>query len=187
MPRETRIHPLDRLPHAVRRAHPAVLIAGAAALAAGVIAAVLVGVAALIGGPAPEVRTAAPAPAPVDTQTVSPQEAKAGTLPADGPAPDLPPFGVDAQSLLAEVRSHAVPIADADSARLVAVGDRAIARGQPDLTADDVAVSQDLKNNFPGWSGGQYSSAQRCLVEYAERVIARNNGTVPPDSLDDHN
>jgi hypothetical protein len=30
-----------------------------------------------------------------------------------------------------------------------------------------------------------YSDSTRCVAEYAERVIARNAGTVPPDS-DDH-
>lgn len=181
---DTKTHPLDRLPRSIRRAHPAALLAGAAALATGVIALVLLGVGALVGGGEPA--GAAPAPAAADTQTVSPQEAKAGVLPPDGPAPDQPPFGVDAQALLDEVRSHGVPLADTDSQKLVDVGDRAISRGQPDLTADDVAIGQDLKNNFPGWSDQQYTDAQRCLAEYAERVIARNNGTVPPDSADDH-
>ena len=151
-----------------------------------VIAAVLFGVAALIGGARSAPAAAGPAPAAVDTQTVSPQEAEKGTLPADGPAPDQPPFGVDARSLLTEVRSHSVPLADADSQKLVDVGDRAISRGQPDLSADDVAIGQDLRNGFPGWTDQQYTDAQRCLAEYAERVIARNNGTVPPDSVDDH-
>ena len=106
-------------------------------------------------------------------------------LPPDGPAPDQGPFGVDAQSLLDEVRSHSVPLADTDAQRLVDIGDRAIARGQPDLSAEDVAIDQDLRYNFPGWSDQQYTDARRCLAEYAERVIARNQGTVPPDS-DDH-
>ena len=122
---------------------------------------------------------------PVDTETVAPQEAKTGVAPPDGPAPDLPPFGVDAQALLDEVRSHQVPLTDADAPRLVEVGNRAIARGQADLTATDTAITQDVKNTFPGWSEQNYVDATRCVAEYAERVKARNEGTVPPDS-DDH-
>jgi hypothetical protein len=121
----------------------------------------------------------------VDTATVAPQEAKTGVAPPDGPAPDLPPFGVDAQALLEEVRSHQVPLSDADAPRLVEVGNRAIARGQADLTATDTAITQDVRNTFPGWSEQNYTDATRCVAEYAERVKARNDGTVPPDS-DDH-
>jgi hypothetical protein len=123
--------------------------------------------------------------APVDTETVAPQDAKTGVAAPDGPAPDLPPFGVDAQALLDEVRSHQIPLADADAPRLVEVGNRAIARGQADLTPTDTAISQDIRNTFPGWSDQHYTDATRCVAEYAERVKARNDGTVPPDS-DDH-
>ena len=130
---------------------------------------------------------ASPAPnnTPVDTATVAPQDAKTGVAPPDGAAPDLPPFGVDAQALLDEVRSHQIPLTDADAPRLVEVGNRAIARGQADLTATDTAISQDVQNTFPGWSEQNYADATRCIAEYAERVKARNDGTVPPDS-DDH-
>jgi hypothetical protein len=127
----------------------------------------------------------APSAAPVDTATVAPQDAKTGVAAPDGPAPDLPPFGVDAQALLDEVRSHQIPLADTDAPRLVEVGNRAIARGQADLTATDTAITQDVRNTFPGWSEQNYTDATRCLAEYAERVKARNDGTVPPDS-DDH-
>ena len=139
----------------------------------------------------PDAATAASGPnpaansAPVDTETVAPQDAKTGVAPPDGPAPDLPPFGVDAQALLDEVRSHQVPLTEADAPRLVEVGNRAIARGQADLTATDTAINQDVRNSFPGWSDQNYTDATRCLAEYAERVKARNDGTVPPDS-DDH-
>ena len=167
-----------RPPRSPRRAHRR--------LETGVIAMVLLGVGLLLGNADSAPAAPGPASAGVDTQTVSPQQAKAGVLPPDGPAPDQPPFGVDAQALLSEVRSHSVPLADTDSQRLVDVGDRAIARGQPDLSADDVAIDQDLRHSFPGWTDRQYADARRCLAEYAERVIARNNHTVPPDS-DDHN
>ena len=127
----------------------------------------------------------APSSAQVDTATVAPQDAKTGVAPPDGPAPDLPPFGVDAQALLDEVRSHQVALTDADAPRLVEVGNRAIARGQADLTATDTAIDQDVRNTFAGWSEQNYTDATRCVAEYAERVKARNDGTVPPDS-DDH-
>lgn len=103
--------------------------------------------------------------APVDTETVAPQDAKTGVAAPDGPAPDLPPFGVDAQALLDEVRSHQIPLADADAPQLVEVGNRAIARGQADLTPTDTAISQDIRNTFPGWSDQEYIDATRCVAE----------------------
>ena len=53
-------------------------------------------------------------------------------------------------ALLDEVRSHQIPLADTDAPQLVEVGNRAIARGQADLTATDTAITQDVRNTSPG-------------------------------------
>ena len=73
----------------------------------------------------------------------------------------------------------------ADQQKLIDIGNRAVARDTPDLQATDPQIRSDLQATFPGWSEQNYVDARRCAAEYAERLIARNDGTIPPDS-DDH-
>ena len=84
---------------------------------------------------------AAPAAAPS-----APPVANANGQPIPGPTPASPPvaqaqassrFGLNAQKLLDEVRSHGITFSDGDAAKLVQIGDANVARNQPDLTADD--------------------------------------------------
>ena len=143
----------------------------------------------LLRGPDPTL-AAAPAPSPgpalvVDTETTQPGVPAAVQVP-DGPAPDVGPFGIDGQALLDEVASHQVPLQQADQQKLIDIGNRAVARDVPDLPADDPQIRRDLQAAFPGWSDQNYVDASRCAAEYAERLIARNDGTVPPDSDDHH-
>ncbi len=141
----------------------------------------------LLRGADPTVAAApAPGPAPVvDTQTTQPGVPASVQVP-DGPAPDVGPFGIDGQALLDEVASHQVPLQQTDQQKLVDIGNRAVARDVPDLEADDAQIRTDLQAAFPGWSEQNYVDATRCAAEYAERLIARNDGTVPPDSDDHH-
>ena len=149
-------------------------------VALGVLAYVLTG-----PGSTPAAAPAPPPPAPaVDTETTQPGVPAAVQAP-DGPAPDVGPFGIDGQALLAEVASHQVPLQQADQQKLIDIGNRAVARNVADLEATDPQIRTDLQVAFPGWSEQNYVDATRCAAEYAERLIARNNGTVPPDS-DDH-
>ena len=149
-------------------------------LALGVLAFVLTGPAST-----PAAAPAPPPPAPaVDTETTQPGVPAAVQAP-DGPAPDVGPFGIDGQALLDEVASHQVPLQQADQQKLIDIGNRAVARNVADLEATDPQIRTDLQVAFPGWSEQNYVDATRCAAEYAERLIARNNGTVPPDS-DDH-
>lgn len=157
-----------------------------------VLASVGFGVVAILGvlafllrGPDPTL-AAAPAAPPgpalvVDTQTTQPGVPAAVQVP-DGPAPDVGPFGIDGQALLAEVASHQVPLQQTDQQKLIDIGNRAVARDLPDLQASDPQIRSDLQAAFPGWSEQNYVDATRCAAEYAERLIARNDGTVPPDS-----
>lgn len=148
-----------------------------AAVGLGVVAAL--GVVASLEGSDPVPAAAAPPPA-IDTETTQPGVPSAVQVP-DGPAPDVGPFGIDGQALLVEVASHQVPLQQADEQRLVDIGNRAVARDVPDLSADDPQIRSDLQAAFPGWSEQNYVDATRCAAEYAERVVARNDGTVPPD------
>jgi hypothetical protein len=140
----------------------------------------------LLRGPDPTPAAGAPppAPAPVDTDTTQPGVPAAVQAP-DGPAPDVGPFGIDGQALLNEVASHQVPLQQTDQQKLIDIGNRAVARDTPDLQATDPQIRSDLQATFPGWSEQNYVDATRCAAEYAERLIARNDGTIPPDS-DDH-
>jgi hypothetical protein len=156
-----------------------------AAVGLGVVA--TLGVAASLRGSDP-IPAAAPAPAPapvVDIVTTQPGVPAEVQVP-DGPAPDVGPFGIDGQALLEEVASHQVPLQQGDQQKLVDIGNRAVARDAPDLQADDPQIRGDLQAAFPGWSEQNYVDATRCAAEYAERLIARNDGTVPPDSDDHH-
>ena len=141
----------------------------------------------LLRGPDPTPVASPPPPAPapvVDTETTQPGVPAAVQAP-DGPAPDVGPFGIDGQALLNELATHQVPLQQADQQKLIDIGNRAVARDTPDLQATDPQIRSDLQAAFPGWSEQNYVDATRCAAEYAERLIARNDGTVPPDS-DDH-
>jgi hypothetical protein len=134
---------------------------------------------------------AAPAPAAPS----APPVANANGQPVPGPTPASPPvaqaqassrFGLNAQKLLDEVRSHGITFSDDDAAKLVQIGDANVARNQPDLTADDPQIRQQLKQMFPNLTDDQAKIETSCLAEYAEREIARQHNTVPPDERDDH-
>jgi hypothetical protein len=112
-----------------------------------------------------------------------------------GPTPASPPvaqaqassrFGLNAQKLLDEVRSHGITFSDDDAAKLVQIGDANVARNEPDLTADDPQIRRQLTQMFPSLTDDQAKIETSCLAEYVEREIARQHNTVPPDERDDY-
>jgi hypothetical protein len=127
--------------------------------------------------------TAAPAGSPIDPSSTRPPDNPA-LAPNDDPAADSA-FGIEAQKLLDELRSHNVPFTDADANILVDIGDRNVARGVPDLSADDPEITDQVAKAFPQYTDQQRADVVRCLAEYVEQTIAANRGTVPPDE-DDH-
>lgn len=134
---------------------------------------------------------AAPA-GPESTRVASPID-PGSTRPPDNPtlAPNADPaadsaFGIEAQKLLDELRSHNVPFTDADANILVDIGDKNVARGLPDLTADDPVIAGQVAAAFPQYTEQQRADVVRCVAEYVEQTIAKNRGTVPPDNQD-HN
>jgi hypothetical protein len=149
---------------------------------------VVVGIVALVGG------RDDPAPASADggpTRVASPIDPNS-PRPPDNPtlAPDADPaadsaYGVEAQKLLDELRSHNVPYTDADANILVDIGDKNVARGIPDLQANDPEITDQVARAFPQFTEQQRADSVRCLAEYVELTVAKNRGTVPPDS-DDH-
>jgi hypothetical protein len=135
---------------------------------------------------------AAPAPAAAPS---APPVADADGRPMPGPTPASPPvaqaqassrFGLNAQKLLDEVRSHGIAFSDDDAAKLVQIGDANVARNQPDLTADDLQIREQLTQAFPTLTDDQAAIETRCVAEYAEREIALLHNTTPPDERDDH-
>ena len=178
---------LDRL-QSIRWKHA--VVAGVVLL----LGILLFGVIALAGGGDDEAGNdeAAPAALGQPTRVASPID-PGSTRPPDNPslAPDADPaadssFGIEAQKLLDELRSHDVPFTDADANILVDIGDKNVARGLPDLRADDPVIADQVAKAFPQYTGQQRADVVRCLAEYVEQTIAKNRGTVPPDGQD-HN
>ncbi len=130
--------------------------------------------------PEPGMRTSSP----IDSDSSRPPD-NPSLAPNEDPAADSA-YGIEAQKLLDELRSHSVPFTDADANILVDIGDRNVAREEPDLTADDPAISEQIARAFPQYSDQQRADTVRCLAEYVEQTIAKNRGTVPPDGHD-HN
>ena len=164
-----------------------------------VIAVVLFGLALLLfavigfaGGPSKDGAAPAAAAGEAPTRVASPIDPNS-TRPPDNPtlAPDDDPaadssFGIEAQKMLDEVRSHDVPFTDADANILVDIGDKNVARGQADLQADDPEIAAQVAAAFPQYTDQQRRDVVRCLAEYVEQTVAKNRGTVPPDGQD-HN
>jgi hypothetical protein len=140
----------------------------------------------------PDERAGAPAAAaPAPT---APPVADANGQPQPGPTPASPPvaqaqaqstFGLNAQKLLDEMRTHNPNIQDADALKLVQVGDANLARNQANLTADDPQIRDQVRTAFPNATDEQLTTMTRCTAEYVEREWARLHNTTPPDS-DDH-
>ena len=150
---------------------------------------VLVGIIALVNRddePVPAAAAGEPTrvASPIDDDSTRPPDNPA-LAPDDDPAADSA-FGVEAQKLLDEMRSHDVPFTDADANILVDIGDRNVARNLPDLTADDPVIADQVARAFPQYTVQQRADVVRCLAEYVEQTIAKNRGTVPPDGQD-HN
>ena len=159
----------------------------------GGLAVLVIGLVTVLAFLRPDARDdAAPAPAAAPS---APPVANANGQPMPGPTPASPPvaqaqassrFGLNAQKLLDEVRSHGITFSDDDAAKLVQIGDANVARNQQDLTADDPQIRQQLKQEFPSLTDDQAKIETSCLAEYVEREIARQHHTVPPDESDDH-
>ena len=121
---------------------------------------------------------------PIDPGSTRPPDNPA-LAPNEDPAADSA-FGIEAQKLLDELQSYDVPFTDADANILVDIGDRNVARGVPDLSADDPVIADQAAKAFPQYTDQQRADVVRCLAEYVELTVAANRGTVPPDE-DDHN
>jgi hypothetical protein len=133
---------------------------------------------------------AAPAPAPrpphqgdpIDSAHPEPEQ----PLPPDNPAVPNDAQGVDAQALLDHmIQERKIPLTGADDrAQLQRIADEAVAREQPDFSADDQQITDAVAATFGSLTTQQKADTVRCIAEFAERVYAQKHGTIPPDEAD---
>jgi hypothetical protein len=91
-------------------------------------------------------------------------------------------FAAEAEKLRDELREHDVPFTESDVAAIIVIGEEAVARSVPDLSAADPAITERVAQSFPHYTRQQRKDVVRCVAEQAEKVIARNTGDgVPPD------
>jgi len=137
-------------------------------------------------GPTPA--AAAPAPPPpnqgLPIDSVHPEPEK--PLPPDNPAVPNDAQGVDPQALLDHmVQERKIPLTEPDDrAQLQRIADDAVAREQPDFSADDQQITDAVAATFGSLNSQQKSDTVRCVAEFAERVYAQKHGTIPPDEAD---
>lgn len=123
---------------------------------------------------------------PVDTDVAPAPGMDPSLAPPDGPAPDQPPFGVDAVAMRDELRTHGVDLPDSKLQALVDMADKYIGQDDPDLDAWDPRIMADVKAMWPELDKNHVIDVTRCTAEYIERVIARNHGWAHPPDEDDH-
>jgi hypothetical protein len=109
-------------------------------------------------------------------------------LPPDNPAVPNDAQGDDAQALLDHmIQERKIPLTEADDrAQLQRIADEAVAREQPDFSADDQQISDAVAQAFGSLTTQQKADAVRCVAEFAKRVHAQKHGTIPPDEADCH-
>ena len=91
-------------------------------------------------------------------------------------------FASEAEKLRDELREHNVPFTEADVAAIIVIGEEAVARNVPDLSANDPAITERVNQTFPHYTRQQRKDVVRCVAEQTEKVIARQTGDgIPPD------
>ena len=91
-------------------------------------------------------------------------------------------FAGEAEKLRDELKEHHVPFTETDVNAIIAIGEEAVARNVPDLSADDPAITERVNQTFPHYTRQQRKVVVRCVAEQVEQVIARQTGDgIPPD------
>jgi hypothetical protein len=119
---------------------------------------------------------------PIDSAHPEPEQPQ----PPDNPAVPNDAQGVDAQALLDHmIQERKIPLTGADDrAQLQRIADEAVAREQPDFSADDQQITDAVAATFGSLNSQQKSDTVRCVAEFAERMYAQKHGTIPPDEAD---
>jgi len=91
-------------------------------------------------------------------------------------------FAGEAEKLRGELKEHHVPFNETDVTAIIAIGEEAVARNVPDLSADDLTITERVNQTFPHYTRQQRKVVVRCVAEQVEQVIARQAGDgIPPD------
>ena len=176
------------------RRNAGIAVGGALLLAVGVVAFLVFGLGGEGGrstdtaaaGPTPAAVAPAPPPPhqgnPIDSLHPEPEK----PLPPDNPAVPNDAQGVDAQALLDHmVQERKIPLTEPDDrAQLQRIADDAVAREQPDFSADDQQITDAVAATFGSLNTQQKADTVRCVAEFAERIYAQKHGTIPPDEAD---
>jgi len=119
---------------------------------------------------------------PIDSAHPEPEQPR----PPDNPAVPNDAQGVDPQALLDHmVQERKIPLTAADDrAQLQRIADEAVAREQPDFSADDQQITDAVAATFGSLNTQQKADTVRCIAEFAERIYAQKHGTIPPDEAD---
>jgi hypothetical protein len=131
----------------------------------------------------PELAAAAP-PSPTQQPPDNPAPASSNAA-LVSPSADptvVSAFAGEAEKLRGELREHHVPFTETDVTAIIAIGEEAVARNVPDLSADDPAITERVNQTFPHYTRQQRKVVVRCVAEQVEQVIARQTGDgIPPD------
>jgi hypothetical protein len=128
--------------------------------------------------------TAAAPPAPTQQPANDPVPASssAALLSPSADPTVVTAFAGEAEKLRDELKEHHVPFDETDVTAIIAIGEEAVARNVPDLSADDPAITERVDHTFPHYTRQQRKVVVRCVAEQVEQVIARQAGDgIPPD------
>jgi len=128
--------------------------------------------------------TAAAPPSPTDQPPNDPVPASSSAaLVSSSANPSVVnAFAGEAEKLRDELKEHHVPFSETDVTAIIAIGEEAVARNVPDLSADDPAITERVNQTFPHYTRQQRKVVVRCVAEQVEQVIARQTGDgIPPD------
>jgi hypothetical protein len=149
-----------------------------------------IAVALLAGKDAPQQTSADPEPAhaapPSPTQQpLDPPVPASSAAALVSPGADstvVSAFAGEAEKLRDELKEHRVPFTEADVSAIIVIGEEAVARNVPDLSADDPVITERVGQAFPHYTSQQRKVVVRCVAEQVEQVIARQTGDgIPPD------
>jgi hypothetical protein len=130
----------------------------------------------------PEPAAAAPPPTQIPPDDPVPASSSSAVVGSSADPNVASAFAGEAEKLRDELREHHVPFTESDVNAIIAIGEEAVARNVPDLSADDPAITERVDDTFPHYTRQQRKVVVRCVAEQVEQVIARQSGDgIPPD------
>jgi hypothetical protein len=129
-----------------------------------------------------ESKAAAPPPTQQSSNSSVPVSSSSAVASSSADPDVVSAFAGEAEKLRDELREHHVPFSETDVSAIIAIGEEAVARNVPDLSADDPTITERVNQSFPYYTPPQRKVVVRCVAEQVEQVIARQTGDgTPPD------